>query len=222
MRIENFHIFKAIRQKEHGSMLGMHKSIQPVLISEYSETFEMIVVEIKASTNVRITVGYGPQENITVSEIMPFFATLEEVIVSAKMAGKSVIIQMDANSKLGKNIIPNDPKAQSPNGKVLEGVINRNGLIVVYSLNQKCKGVITRRKTTIDGTEESVIDFLIVSVDLVNDIKDLLIDEKRNHALSKIVKGNTPIVIQSDHNVLLSQCKLTVNQDEWVEKNLLE
>ena len=40
------------------------------------------------------------------------------------MAGKSVIIQMDANSKLGKEIIPNNPKAQSPNGKVLEGVIN--------------------------------------------------------------------------------------------------
>ena len=171
VRIENFHIFEAIRPKEHGSMLGVHKSLQHVLISEYSETFEMIVVEIKASKNVRLIVGYGPQENIPVSERMPFFATLEEEIVNAKMAGKSVIIQMDANSKLGKNIIPNGPKAQSPNGKVLEGVINQNGLIVVNSLNQKCKGVITRRKTTIDGTEESVIDFLIVSVDLVNAIK---------------------------------------------------
>ena len=90
-------------------MLGVHKSLQPVLISEYSETFEMIVVEIKASKNFSLIVGYGPQDHIPVSERMPFFATLEEEIVSAKMAGKSVIIQMDANSKLGKNIIPNDP-----------------------------------------------------------------------------------------------------------------
>ena len=156
VKIKDFHIFEAIRQKEHGSMLGIHMSLQPVLVSEYSDTFEMIVVEIKASKYVRLIVGYGPQENIPVAERMPFFSTLEEEVVSAKMAGKSIIIQMDANSKLGKEIIPNDPKSQSPNGKVLESVINRNGLVVVNSLKQKCSGVITRRRTTIDSTEESV------------------------------------------------------------------
>ena len=202
MTINDFHIFEAIRQKEHGSMLGVHVSLQPVLVSEYCDTFEMIVVEIKASKDVRLIVGYGPQENIPVAERMPFFATLEEEIVSAKMAGKSIIIQMDANSKLGKEIIPKDPKAQSPNGKVLEGVINQNGLVVVNSLKQKCSGVITRRRTTIDGTEESVIDFLIVSLDLISDIKELVIDETKQYALSKIVKGNPPQVIQSDHNVM--------------------
>ena len=47
---------------------------------------------------------------------MPFFAKLEEEILSAKLGNKSVIIQMDANSKLGNTIVPNDPNQQTPNG----------------------------------------------------------------------------------------------------------
>ena len=109
---------------------------------------------------------------------------------------------MDANSKLGREIIPDDPKDQSPNGKVLEGIIKRNALILVNSLQQKCKGLITRRRTTIDGIEESLIDFVIVSSDLVNDITELVIDEKKEFALSKIVKGKNPKIVQSDHNVM--------------------
>ena len=50
---------------------------------------------------------------------MPFFSKLEEEIVSAKLANKSIIIQMDGNSKLGKEVILNDPKEQSPNGAIL-------------------------------------------------------------------------------------------------------
>ena len=110
IQIDDFQIYESIRQKERGSVIGVHVSLQPVLISEYSDTFEMIVVEIKASKQIRVIVGYGPQENMPTVHRMPFFVTLEEEIVSAKMANKSIIIQMDANSKLGKEVIPNDPK----------------------------------------------------------------------------------------------------------------
>ena len=47
---------------------------------------------------------YGPQENMTEDKRLPFFITLKEEIVKATVAGKSVIIEMDANSKLGKKI----------------------------------------------------------------------------------------------------------------------
>ena len=69
---------------------------------------------------------------------MPFFATLEEEIVGAKIVGKLVIIQMDANNKLGNEIKSNDPKLQSPNGEVLENMIKQNTLIVV--LNKTAEG----------------------------------------------------------------------------------
>ena len=48
--MENFVIFEAIRKNKEkgGSMLGVHENLKPILIEEYSDTFELIVVEIKA------------------------------------------------------------------------------------------------------------------------------------------------------------------------------
>ena len=47
VQIEDFKIFEAIHKKEHGTMMGIHVSLQPLLISEYSSTFKMLVVQIK-------------------------------------------------------------------------------------------------------------------------------------------------------------------------------
>ena len=191
-------------------MLGVHMSLQPVLISEHSDKFEMIVVEIKASKEIRIIAGYGPQENSSTKMKMSFFAKLEEEIVSAKMANKSIIIQMDANSKLGKTIIPNDPHDQTPNGAVLAGIVKRNALIVTNCLTNKCRGLITRRRVTVDSIEESIIDYVIISDDLLDDLVEVVIDEDKKYALSKIIKRkHLAQVVQSDHNVMFSKFKLS-------------
>ena len=79
--------------KEHGTMLGAHVKLQPNLISEYSETFEMLVVQVRVEgREIRIITGYGPQENLKADKTMPFFSKLEEEVVSAKLANKSIII----------------------------------------------------------------------------------------------------------------------------------
>ena len=149
LQLDNMVIYEAIRKKEHGLMTGVHMAHQPVLISEYSDIFEMIVVEIRASDKeIRVINGYGPQENLDVGDRMPFFSTLEEEIVSAQMSSKSIIIQMDANSKLGKDIVPQDNHEQTANGAALAGIIQRNALVVVNSLENKVSGAITRRRVT--------------------------------------------------------------------------
>ena len=59
--IENFAVFEAIRIKEHGTMLGVHVKLKPVLISEYSDTFEMLVVQVKVEgKEIIVITGYGP------------------------------------------------------------------------------------------------------------------------------------------------------------------
>ena len=92
--------------------------------------------------------GYGPQENWQLEDKMPFFRALEKEIVKAQMLDKLVLIQMDANSKLGPTIIAGDPHLQICNGKILAGILERNSLIVVNSLKDKCSGLITRQRTT--------------------------------------------------------------------------
>ena len=103
----DFEIFEAIRKENKGgTLIAVHKSLDPILIEEYSEDFELLVVEVKmGSKDVWVISGYGPQENWKIEERMPFFRALEKEIVKAKMLDKLIFIQMDANSKLGPDII---------------------------------------------------------------------------------------------------------------------
>ena len=105
--------------------------------------------------------------------------SLEEEIVKALSEGKSLIIEMDANSKLGKEFIENDPKPMSGNSKILAGILNRHALCVANGLKEKVHWVITRKRTTKNSTEESAIDLVIVSSDMIEHVVNVHIDEKK-------------------------------------------
>ena len=139
-KLQNYHIFEAIRKNKEqgGTMLGIHVGLQPVLIKEYSEDFELLIVQITAADKeVMVITGYGPQEHWQDHERLPFFTAVEEAVASAEYEGKSVLIAMDGNSKLGPHHIPGDPHEISKNGKVLEGIIERHGLCVINGLLEK-------------------------------------------------------------------------------------
>ena len=115
---------------------------------------------------------------------------------------------MDANSKLGPKLIPNDPHNQSPNGKLLANIIDRHNLSVVNGTD-KCTGLITRQR----NDEKSVIDFVIVSKDILESIDRLVIDEERNHVLTRYYKSKKRINIhQSDHNVMITSLNFKWNK----------
>ena len=216
-------IYEAIRKKEHGTMMGVHVSLQPMLISEYSDKFEMLVVEVKISNKeVRVITAYGPQENLSIEERMPFFSTLEEEIVSANMSNKSIIIQMDANSKLGRGLVPKDNHEQTQNGAALAGVVERNALVVLNSLNTGVKGAVTRRRVTVNSIEESIIDFVMISPDLLGEFEELIVNEQKDYALTKISKrkDNTEIH-QSDHNVMITKFSMNWAKDETEKEEVL-
>ena len=137
----DFEIFEAIRKKQKGgTLIGAHKSLNPILIEEYSEDFELLVIEVTiGGKDIRNISGYGPQENWPKEQRTPFFEALEQEVIKAKSNNKLVLVQMDANSKLGPKIIKGDPHTQSDNGKILAEIIVRNEMCVINS-SQKCKG----------------------------------------------------------------------------------
>ena len=80
-------------------------------------------------------------------------------------------------------------------------------------MRDKCVGVITRKRVTVDGTEESIIDHQIISEDLKDELESLLVDEERNHVLTKTTKTKNGVVKkQSDLNPLVSKFKMTWNK----------
>ena len=141
-KFPDFQLFEAIRKKQKGgTLIGAHKSLDPILVEEYSEDFELLVIEVRINgKDIRKMTGYGPQENWTINEKMQFLKALEEEVIKAKSSDKYIYIQMDGNSKLGPNIIPGDPRSQSEDGKILAAIIQRNALIVMNSSNIKCTG----------------------------------------------------------------------------------
>ena len=208
LNIEEFEVFEAIRKNKDGggTLVGIHKSLEPVLIEEYSDSFELIVVEVKLNEKeVRVISGYGPQECWPDKEKMPFFVSLEEEISKAQSAGKSIIIEIDANSKLGPTYIKRDPKSMSPNGRILSGIIERHALTVANGVEEKSHGVITGRRNTKTNIEESVIDLVLLSNDLVQNLVSITIDEEKDHVLASITNTKKGVIThESDHNSIIS------------------
>ena len=215
-----FVIFESIRKAKHGGTLcAVHEDLKPKL-EEYNDPFELLVVEIKAKNKaIRVITGCGPQENWDEGKRVSFFIALEAEIVKAELAGTSIVVEMDANAKLGQQYIPNDTHDISPNGRLLANILDRHALIVANG-STKCTGRITRKRVTKDRTEESSIDLVIISTDLDSQFKSLIIDEERKHVLTKIRKTkNGTVKKESDHNVLLTEFEVTidVNNNHKVE-----
>ena len=215
-KLRDFEIFEAIRNKgKGGTLIAAHKSLKPVLIEEYSEEFELLVIEVKlGNKDIRVMSGYGPQENLSKEERLSFFAKLEEEVVKAKMNNKEVFIEMDANSKLGENIINGDPHKQSDNGKMLAEILQRNALVVINGLETKCHGRITRRRITPNVKEESIIDFVITSEEVADLIEKMVVDEDKKYGLARFTKSKGKTVIkESDHNSIITYVKAEWNKD---------
>ena len=91
-KVHNFNIFEAIQAKEKsGIVIGAHKSLSPVLVSEYNTDFELIVVTVNNKGIIMIA-GVGPHENRSEDVRMLFFLAMEEEITKAELENKSLYI----------------------------------------------------------------------------------------------------------------------------------
>ena len=65
-KVHDFNIFEAIQAKEKsGIIISAHKSLSPVLVSEYNTDFELIVVKVKVNNKgIRMITGVGPYEKM--------------------------------------------------------------------------------------------------------------------------------------------------------------
>ena len=134
--------------------------------------------------------------------IHKFFGKLEQEIVNSIDNDCATLVQLDANAKVGKDIIKNDPNEMSKNGQLLWDIVERRNLFIVNS-SEKCKGLITRSRETIAGKEESIIDYVIVCDRLEPFINKMEIDDKSVKVLTKIIsKNGVKSLKTSDHNII--------------------
>ena len=129
---------------------------------------------------------------------------------------------MDANAKLGKEVIKSDPNPRSSNGDLLFELCERNNLIICNATDL-CQGVITRERKTILGYERSILDYFILCEEMFSYLSSMKIDEARSYVLTKYSKmrGKT-ILTESDHNPIICQFNYLWNDATVNEKQRYE
>ena len=185
-KIQGYQIFEKTRKGLGGGLLtAIEESLAPVLISSGSGDIELLVIQILVGKNkIRIVNGYGPQETENKGKILEFWQELEKEIIDAKEEGCMILIEMDANAKLGSEIIKDDPNAISDNGKLLRDLLQRQNLTCLNA-HELCYGAITRHRKTVLGDEKAVLDFIIVCDQLTSYFERMIVDEKRENILTK-------------------------------------
>ena len=206
----SYEIFESLRENRSGGglMIGIDKNLslkKPVIIFQGEKDVEILVVEIILSTmSLRIMTAYGPQEDSSPDTINEFYRKFEEEIIKCEEDNCGLVIEMDANAKLGRDIIEKDPNPMSENGRILWGIVQRRNCYVVNATD-KCNGTITRSRTRKGVKEESILDYMIVNQKIEPYIHSMNIDENKEMVLTRFLKKN---IVVSDHNILT--CSLNI------------
>lgn len=201
-------MFERTRKNKSGGglMTAVDETLKPVLVTEGEDNVEILTVEaLVGSRKVRIINGYGPQEDDELNNIFRFWQEIEEEIIKAKDSKCFVLLQMDANAKIGKDYIKGDPHTMSSNGRLFLDVSLRQHLVIANTLDF-CEGVITRERKVEQNIERSVIDYIAMCEDMYKHLKEIKIDDKKVNVLSRYVKSKTGRkIITSDHNPLYAR-----------------
>ena len=216
-------MFETIRTEKMGGGLLTAASLDlnPVIVASHND-LDILVVQIQVENiNIRVINAHGPQEDDEISKIKLFWENIETEIVCAKEENCYVLIQLDANAKVGRNLIKNDPHTISDNGRIMLDMVQRQGFYIANQ-SSKCKGTITRERVLLgDKIEKSVIDYFILCERMCNYFEGMVIDEEREFVLQhSIKKKNNADYIKSDHNVLFCSFSLQFSlhkTDKWKE-----
>ena len=207
-KVPGYQVFQKNRTGFGGGLItAIDENIASVLVSNTES--EILVVQIKVEgLEIRIINAYGPQEDSSTENIHNFWQDLEKEITLAKEENCKIIIQMDANAKLGCDIIKGDPNKLSNNGSLLLEIVRRQNLSIL-NINDLCQGLITRHRKTVLGDEKSIIDYILVCDFLLNYVDQMKIDDKRTHVLTKYSRGGKS---ESDHNLLYAKFAIAYYQ----------
>ena len=205
-KLNEYQVFQKNRNGSGGGLLtAVDPILNPMLISTENEEAEILTVQLTVNNqNIRIINGYGPQEDDKYQNKLNFWMGLDQEIVSAKSESCLIMIQMDANAKVGRKIISADPNnVTDGNGQQMLDLIDRHGLQLLNA-DQMCTGAITRCRVTTKNTEVAILDYVLVCQELYKYFEKMAIDEERNYTLTKFAttKGNKKKVL-SDHNPML-------------------
>ena len=168
----------------------------------------------------RIEVIYAPQENVTPNnELKLMYENIREQIKIGKEEKQQILIIGDFNTKIGEAIQGNKTQV-TKGGRQLPKLANKENMIILNTVKEKCKGVWTR----VQEEEKSITDYVQTDASSANTVKEMKIDEEKQYGLHKLDK-NTAInenrKIYSDHNSILINLDFETPTEEERPKEII-
>ena len=160
--IPGYEVIEHLRGENRGGgglLTAALTDLNPTLVADDANV-DLLVIQVDVGDQkIRILNGYGPQEVDDAITINSFWQTLELEITNAKEDGCLILLQLDANAKLGNELIKNDPNSISNNGKILLDLVKRQGMHI-GNMDQRCTGTITREKICHNKVEQDWVAFM--------------------------------------------------------------
>ena len=179
-KLDGYIIYEHLRTEKTsggGVFMAVVQELNPALVRDGGTNIEALTVDINVKKmQIPCTTAYGPQENDPKPKKELFWKFLDEEAKRADEENKGFILQGDLNSWVGKTIIPNDPRLQNQNGKLMADFLKRNNLTVVNGLDL-CKGLFTRVRKSKNTCEKSILDYFVVCSKILPLIQSMTIDQ---------------------------------------------
>ena len=196
IKIDGYQVFPVVTKKGSGGGLpvAVKHGLCSSLVIDYGENAEFITVRLCFGLeSIRLILSDGPQKGDAEDEIEDFYENLQIQLDRGFLKGDSVLLVGDLNAELGKPVINHDIHDMSANGKLSCDIIDKCNLYVVNALGL-CKGVFTRVNNK-NSAEKSVLDYVIVSSNLSDNIVSMTIDEGKLLPLGVTFKGAGDLLI---------------------------
>ena len=147
VKLKGYQIFETPRAGKIGGGLltAIDENLDSVEIMAHEDTlYDILTIQFKIrDLQVRVINAHGPQEDESAVDILQFWLKIEEEVEAAKDNNCLVIMQLDANAKVGNTVIKNDPHNKSGNGVLFLDLVRRQNLFLANA-SSRCQGVITR------------------------------------------------------------------------------
>ena len=174
------------------------------------------------NTKKKIRVGaiYAPQENVTPNnELKIMYEDIREQIKLGKEEKQQILILGDFNAKIGAAIEGNKTQV-TKGGRQLLKLANKEDMVILNTVKEKCKGVLTR----VQREEKSIIDYVLTDTTSANTIKEMKIDEVKQYGLHKLEKNTATSEnkkIYPDHNSILINLDFETPTEEQRPKKII-
>ena len=206
-----------------GILIGVRDNIKNIsleLTQENKVGQSLWVLLTNTKKKIRIGVIYAPQENVTPNnELKLMYEDIREQIKIVKEEKQQILIIGDFNAKIGEAVEDNKKQVTKGRRQLLK-LSNKENMIILNTVKEKCKGVWTR----VQGEEKSITDYVLTDASSANTVKKMKTDEEKQYGLHKLCKNtatNENRKIYSDHNSILINLDFDTSNEEERPKKII-